>query len=674
MHPSLHSSNTLTLHSRCLQAAMQMPTLCPPCNLEWTSNAPTRPPLSASPQVRAYAVKSIAAFVLEDLGLAAPHLNSRRVPVNGDVPPSLQQMYLWRGGSCWGGYDTSTPDASGNRNLCIAPAYFAPGQWRLFARYVTLHARHVPEGRTAHELADVLNSAIVWGYNLLERISCDNGLVSNWWTLPSERSAWPWRTSPSGLRCTNSGTAAGEFGPDAVRIPWRVALDYVWFPQAMTPLFDDNGRRSGHFGAKEYSNRWARAWRDQILRSGQEAGSYPPRREGVARLRPDQVLPLLTDLTPCDTCPGGMTATPWAGWGSYPIVSAFQVPLDGVSRSEMQAWLDFTEAICFEGTTHGPYFDAGVQVVVSSILAGDAWLPLEAYTWPPAPPLPPPPPPPPSPPPSSPQPPPKLPPSPQPFPPSMLSPPPPPLTPPPQPPALPIGTTAAARSFTATDSLLIEPALLLLAICAVATHRTFGGMISAPHGPQARLTAMWASAHARLYSFARRGGQLLPTDAPMPCAEADDTLTMAGQEEEGGYGGGEGSAPPLQSSQRQRTASSTIPRSDKRRLARSAGGASGGMRESGSRTASKSSRRKATKGRDDSVELSSLVQVSTCSTANDDTSDAAVASSASSVALGARTTATSALLREELARAKATASCYCSLSSELKRPARSDGA
>ena len=74
----------------------------------------------------------------------------------------------------------------------------------------------------------VLTSAIVWGYNLLQRISCDNGMVTNWWTLPSAPHEWPWQTSPSGLLCHNSATEAGEYGPDAVRIPWRVALDYLW--------------------------------------------------------------------------------------------------------------------------------------------------------------------------------------------------------------------------------------------------------------------------------------------------------------------------------------------------------------------------------------------------------------------------------------------------------------
>ena len=50
-------------------------------------------------EARAYAVKSIAAFVLEDLGLADPTRNSRRVPAVGDIPDDLQTIWLWRGGA-----------------------------------------------------------------------------------------------------------------------------------------------------------------------------------------------------------------------------------------------------------------------------------------------------------------------------------------------------------------------------------------------------------------------------------------------------------------------------------------------------------------------------------------------------------------------------------------------
>ena len=68
--------------------------------------------------------------------------------------------------------------------------------------------------------------------------------------------------------------------------------------------------------------------------------------------------------------------SPWNGWGSYPIVAAFLVPLDGVRREEMQEWLDMLAELTFTGTSHDTYFDLGTQVIVSAIIGGGAWNPL----------------------------------------------------------------------------------------------------------------------------------------------------------------------------------------------------------------------------------------------------------------------------------------------------------
>ena len=67
------------------------------------------------------------------------------VPVVGEIPEELQTIWLWRGGSCWGGYDMAVTEGarSDNRNLCIAPAYFSPGQWRFFARYLEKHGERL---------------------------------------------------------------------------------------------------------------------------------------------------------------------------------------------------------------------------------------------------------------------------------------------------------------------------------------------------------------------------------------------------------------------------------------------------------------------------------------------------------------------------------------------------
>jgi hypothetical protein len=143
-------------------------------------------------EIRTYAVKSIAAFVLEDLGLAAPHKNSRQVPRVGGIPEHLRTIWLWRGGSCWGGFDTTAAgEGAENRNLCLNPAYFSPGQWRLFANYVQRYSHLLPSDLlvTAEQLREVLLSAVTWGYNLLHRIACPNGLVTNWWCVHADAAA-----------------------------------------------------------------------------------------------------------------------------------------------------------------------------------------------------------------------------------------------------------------------------------------------------------------------------------------------------------------------------------------------------------------------------------------------------------------------------------------------------
>lgn len=327
--------------------------------------------MTGSDEFREYAVKSIAAFVLEDLGYADPEKNSRPVPVKGDIPPPLQTMYLWRGGSCWGGYDTSSPDLPEDRNLCINPAYFSPGEWRLFQAYLSMHSQFVPAPYTANELVEVLESAIVWGYNTINRIACPTGLVSNWWTVPNQ--GWPWK---GGLKCKNSGTESGAYYSDAARLPWRVALDYIWFAdEATAPLFDENGMKIGTWGAKEYSNRWASSWK-QVIVAKTSAGAYPPMKSGVLPLRKDQVLPLLSDVEPCSTCPKGFTASPWNAWGSYSVATSFQVPLDDVEADTMQQWTEFIAHLSSDGCTTGQYFDLGQQVIVSQMLGGRAWRPL----------------------------------------------------------------------------------------------------------------------------------------------------------------------------------------------------------------------------------------------------------------------------------------------------------
>lgn len=327
--------------------------------------------LMDSDEIREYAVKSIVAFVNEDLGDADQERNSRPVPHNGQIPEELQTMYLWRGGTCWGGYDTSS--GSQDRNLCIAPAYFSPGQWRLFRDYIIKNEKFLPSTIAANEMVRVLNSAVTWGYNTLQRIACANGIVSNWWTVPDD--GWPWN---GGLLCHNSGTPAGAYGADAARMPWRILLDYLWYPKETqaTPLYDEQGQQIGTWGAKDYANRWASNWmtrireqRDPRTRQSPPKGSFPPRDSDVPPLRIDQVIQPLQSFEGCKTVPSGFTASAWNGWGGYPAVTSFQAPMDDLTNEMQQEWLDFLADVVFTRMPTDAYYDLG-QEVLAKILYG----------------------------------------------------------------------------------------------------------------------------------------------------------------------------------------------------------------------------------------------------------------------------------------------------------------
>lgn len=159
-----------------------------------------------------------------------------------------------------------------------------------------------------------------------------------------------------------------------------MALDYLWYPKetSSTPLFDEKGKRIGTWGAKEYSNRWAAAWRALIAASN-APGTYPPLANGSATspLRPDQILNHLSALKTCATCPDGFGASPYNGWGAIPIVTAFQVPLDDADDAEMQQWVDMVENLAVAGCQREQYFDLGQEIVVTAMLSRAAWYPIK---------------------------------------------------------------------------------------------------------------------------------------------------------------------------------------------------------------------------------------------------------------------------------------------------------
>jgi endo-1,4-beta-D-glucanase Y len=107
-------------------------------------------------------------------------------------------LALLRPGDVFGGPD------------CLNFSYFAPGYYRAFAQL---------PGADAHFWTKMADDT----YTLLGRVSNpDTRLVPNWC---DETGA----TSPSGPSGCANYTNADQYGADAARVPWRIAVDFAWW-------------------------------------------------------------------------------------------------------------------------------------------------------------------------------------------------------------------------------------------------------------------------------------------------------------------------------------------------------------------------------------------------------------------------------------------------------------
>jgi len=133
-------------------------------------------------------------------------------------------------GSCWGGWD------------CSNPSYHAPAHYRVFRNFLWAYSSAFgadpDEGRILWEQWDSLIEA---SYTILDEAHCHaNGLTTNWWVpagatdfgFDAERKASQWPAwQPGTPTCSGSGTRGNEFGAEASRSAWRIALDALWFDE-----------------------------------------------------------------------------------------------------------------------------------------------------------------------------------------------------------------------------------------------------------------------------------------------------------------------------------------------------------------------------------------------------------------------------------------------------------
>ena len=119
-------------------------------------------------------------------------------------------------GSCFGGWD------------CSNPSYFAPAHYTAFRNFMTEYAEMFNSDNPCEgeEYKPMWDNLVRTMYLVLEANQCPStGLVTNWYK-PNEND--PSTGGSVAGDCAYSGTPYAEFGSEACRTMWRVALDYLW--------------------------------------------------------------------------------------------------------------------------------------------------------------------------------------------------------------------------------------------------------------------------------------------------------------------------------------------------------------------------------------------------------------------------------------------------------------
>jgi len=329
--------------------------------------------------------------------------------------PDGTKVFVPRGGSKWGGLSPAKGKFKSSFNHgCINPSYFAPASYRLMRDFAKMHWKpefdaylppHVGgEKSSLTELVEAFNGAIIAGYNLFYRSSCSSGIVSNWAGSRADCNngeslncpGVPWATTPhvgkSGT-CTASGTKWGSWGKDACRAPWRIAMDYVLYPDESVnvAMYDEAGLvdPSIHFNSKVYLNNMASWYKKYAKCDGGSSRSCSS--PGVVtdpnKLAAAFVMELGAPDVTCRKVPFSPEPNWWAAEMSHPTFASFVAPFEPLlSRSESSAWLDTFAKLCNtsnlgsyddEDTSHGilnlcskTYFQASQQVMSAMVSSG----------------------------------------------------------------------------------------------------------------------------------------------------------------------------------------------------------------------------------------------------------------------------------------------------------------
>jgi len=135
-----------------------------------------------------------------------------------EVDKSKSDYRLVKLGSCWGGWESS-----GNN-----PSYHSPGSYRVMKEYQKSFPDSDRDGYDAVSQSD-WTKLIDTSHEVLRAVQCSNdgALVPNWATIGVSNG----KIVHSGGGFSGSGTNQYEYGAEAARTTFRVALDAAFFPE-----------------------------------------------------------------------------------------------------------------------------------------------------------------------------------------------------------------------------------------------------------------------------------------------------------------------------------------------------------------------------------------------------------------------------------------------------------
>jgi len=168
-----------------------------------------------------------------------------------EVDKSRSDHRLVKLGSCWGGWENE-----GNN-----PSYHSPGSFRVMKQYQKKFPNNLRKGYSAVSQSN-WKKLIDTSHDVLRAVQCSNdgALVPNWATIGVDGNG---QIKHTGGSFSGSGTPQYEYGAEAARSTFRVALDAAFFPEKSSewsPYLSsfnwrlDGGYRNGSFSSSTFNS------------------------------------------------------------------------------------------------------------------------------------------------------------------------------------------------------------------------------------------------------------------------------------------------------------------------------------------------------------------------------------------------------------------------------------